>query len=37
MSCPAIDANRVYGPEQGIKLLGLLLTGQHMAGQIGLA
>ena len=30
----------LHGPEQGIKLLGLLLTrstGQHMAGRNGLA
>jgi hypothetical protein len=30
----------VIGPEQGVKVLGLLLagsTGQHMAGRNGLA
>ena len=34
------DYGHVLGPEQGIKLLGLLLTGstgQHMASRNGLA
>ena len=41
MSCKReLPAGLCSGPEQGIKLLGLLLTGstgQHMASQNGLA
>ena len=38
--CVWADSVGTFGPEQGIKLLGLLLTGstgQHMASRNGLA